>query len=140
MIGYILDTDTLSLVRGGHPRVIARVRAHHTAGDLAITVVSVEEQLTGWYSVLRRANRRDRLALAYQRLAESVQFLARFPILPFPEPAIARFEGLKALRLNVGSMDLRIAATVLEAGATLVTRNLRDFQRVPGLVIEDRST
>jgi tRNA(fMet)-specific endonuclease VapC len=60
-------------------------------------------------------------------------------ILPFPPPAIARFQRLAAMRLNVGRMDLRIAATDLEVGATLVTRNRRDFGRIPGLQIEDWS-
>jgi tRNA(fMet)-specific endonuclease VapC len=50
-----------------------------------------------------------------------------------------RFEDLRTMRLNIGSMDLRIAAIVREAGCVLVTRNVRDFQRVPELVIEDWS-
>ena len=48
-----------------------------------------------------------------------------------------RFETLKAMRLNVGANDLRIAAIALENDATVVTRNTRDFERVPGLRIEN---
>ncbi len=44
------------------------------------------------------------------------------------------------MNLNVRKMDLRIAAVVLEYGGVLVTRNVRDFQRVPGLPIEDWSS
>lgn len=59
--------------------------------------------------------------------------------LPFTEAAIARYDDLVALKLNVGKNDLRIAAITLEHGGTLVSRNLRDFQRVPGLTVEDWS-
>jgi predicted nucleic acid-binding protein len=50
--------------------------------------------------------------------------------------------SMKKLKLKVRKMDLRIAATVLEADATdatLVSRNGRDFRQVPGLRIEDWS-
>jgi tRNA(fMet)-specific endonuclease VapC len=59
------------------------------------------------------------------------------PILSFTQPAITRYTYLKAQKLGVKKMDLSIAAIVLENNATLVTRNRRDFQRVPGLTIEN---
>lgn len=65
--------------------------------------------------------------------------LGRWRILPYTESAIARVAGLKALRLNVRLMDLRIAAVALENQAVVVTRNRRDFGRVPGLGVEDWS-
>jgi tRNA(fMet)-specific endonuclease VapC len=133
---YVLDTDILTLLQGGDPAVIRNVVSHATDA-LAITVISVEEQLTGWYTQVRRAKRRDLLAGAYQRLATNVQHLAGTTILPFPEPAILRYENLKALQLNVGKKDLCIAAIILENNGVLVSRNLRDFQRVPNLVVEN---
>ena len=50
---------------------------------------------------------------------------------------MAQYEQLRSMRLRIGTMDLRIAAITLAYGATLVTRNVQDFQRIPGLVIED---
>jgi tRNA(fMet)-specific endonuclease VapC len=87
--------------------------------------------------LLRRSRTPDRLALAYQRLAEAVPFLAQFAILPFPESTILRFEQLLTLRLGVAAKDLHIAAITLENAAILVSRNLRDFRRIPGLTVED---
>lgn len=62
-------------------------------------------------------------------------FLARWPILPYTEAAIARYDQLRAMKLNVAKMDLRIAAITLEHAGTVVTRNVRDFQRVPHLAV-----
>ncbi len=138
MIRHILDTDTLSLLAAGHPAICREV-APRRPGALAITVISVEEQLTGWYSTLHRAGSASREAALYLRLANSVRFLATLPILTYSESAIGRFDGLVALRLNVGKMDLRIAAIAIEEGCTVVTRNLRDFGRIPGLAVEDWS-
>ena len=133
---HILDTDILSLYQRGQPVVCQHVTAHPPA-DLAITVISVEEQLNGWYALLRSTSRRDLLEIAYQSLADSIPFLARFTILAYPETAQLRFDQLAASKLNVRKMDLRIAAIALEHGAVVVTRNLRDFQRVPGLLVQD---
>ena len=135
---FILDTDILSLFQRGHA-VIGRHVAATSAPDLAITVITVDEQLTGWYSFIRKAKSIDKLALGYQRLADNIPFLAAFQILSFEKAAIQRYESLRKLKVNIRKMDLRIAAVVLEKGATLVTRNARDFNQVPGLVFVDWS-
>jgi tRNA(fMet)-specific endonuclease VapC len=135
---YVLDTDMLQLLQEENPTVVARVRAVALA-DRAITVITVEEQLSGWYTELRRAKRPERLAWAYRHLAATIRFLSQLQIVDFDEPAIQRCEQLKKQKVKIRTMDLRIAATVLERDAILVTRNVRDFQRVPGLRIEDWS-
>lgn len=133
---YVLDTDTVSLYQHGHARVCAAVKAH-AIGEVVITVMTVEEQLSGWYTELRRAKQPAVLAGVYQRMANTVRFYASLPILSFTEPAIARYQGLKRLKLNIGKSDLRIAAIALDLDETVVTRNTADFQRVPALKIED---
>jgi len=133
---HALDTDILTLYQNGHSAVRQHV-GRRGPGELAITVISVEEQLSGWYRRLRQAKKPDQLARIYQRLATTVASLAGLPILSFTEPAISRYDGLRALKLNIRKMDLRIAAIALEHGAVLVTRNRGDFERIPGLTIED---
>ena len=135
---YVLDTDIMTLYQYGHPRVAQHVLARPVA-QLAIAVISIEEELTGWYTKLRRVRKRDQLARVYQRMADAVPFFARFRILSFTEPAILRYESLRAAYRSVGKNDLRIAAIALEHGATVVTRNVRDFKQVPGLKVEDWS-
>jgi len=134
----LLDSDILSLFEKGDPVVTARY-ATAPPTEVTVSVISVEEMLSGWYTLLRRAKRRDQTVLAYERLASSVEFLATFPVLRFTAAALDRFENLKKARLHVGGQDLRIAAIALEHGATVVTRNVRDFQFIPGLQIEDWS-
>ena len=66
---YVLDTDHLSLYRYGHPEVSARIEAT-PADQLAVTIITIEEQLRAWYTQVRRARDMDRLARAYQGLFE----------------------------------------------------------------------
>lgn len=135
---YVLDTDTFQLFQDDHPLVVARVLAI-APSDRAISVVTVEEQLSGWYAQLRQAKQPERLLWAYRRLAATTRFLARVQIVDFEEAALQRYEGLKKSKLKIGTNDLRIAASVLARSAILVTRNMRDFQQVPGLHLEDWS-
>lgn len=135
---YILDTDTLTLLEEGHP-VVSQRFLQQRREDVAITVLSVEEQLSGWYTQVRKAKRPERLEWAYRRLTETVIFLAHLRILTYNQTAMQRYEQLRKSKIKIGRTDLRIAATVLEQNAILVTRNARDFGRVPSLQIEDWS-
>ena len=100
---YVLDTDTLSLYQRGLPNVVAKVDAQHALdpATLAITVVTVEEEMTGWYTLLRQARTPDEEIRAYERLAESVPLLARWQIIPLSRPSLLRYETLKRMNLNV---------------------------------------
>ncbi len=132
----ILDTVTLSLLERKDLKVLRRL-AVVSPSELAVTVINIEEQMTGWQIYLRRAKTDKELAVAYEKLAASVRVLSGMRVLGFSEPAIARYNTLLAMKLNVGKMDLRIAVIALEEGATVITRNLRDFQRVPELAYEN---
>jgi len=136
---FLLDTDTLSLLEQGHPTVLQHVN-RHPAADVAVSTVTIQEQMQGFQAALSRARTRQQTALAHDMLASRLlPVWGHFCILPFTEAAILRFEHLRSLRLNVGLMDLRIAAVALENGLTVVTRNLCDFGRVPDLVTVDWS-
>jgi tRNA(fMet)-specific endonuclease VapC len=56
-------------------------------------------------------------------------------VVDFDEAAAVRFQALKKSKVRVGTMDLRIAAIALVHDATVVTGNLSDFRRVPGLKV-----
>lgn len=135
---YVLDTDILTLFQAGHPAVLAHVQAC-SPEQLATTIISIEEELRGWYTKLRRAKKPNQIARAYQHLTDTVRFFSNLQLLSFTEPAIARYDELRKSHGNIGKNDLRIAAIILEESAVLVTRNVRDFQEIPGLKVEDWS-
>jgi tRNA(fMet)-specific endonuclease VapC len=139
MIRFVLDTDILSLVGQGHVLVRQRVRTT-PADEMAITVITIEEQISGWYTRLRQAKKPDEIERSYQRLSDVVEFLGSWEHrLNYTQAAMAGYARLAQLKLQVRKMDLKIAAITLEHQATLVTRNLRDFKRIPGLQIVDWS-
>ncbi|WP_395091556.1 type II toxin-antitoxin system VapC family toxin [Armatimonas sp.] len=96
---FILDTDTLTLLRQGNEAIIQKLQA--------------------------------------MDISEAVRFVGRLPILGFSQEAILRYRSLLSQKLNVGKMDLRIAAIALEHKAIVITRNTRDFERIPNLTIAD---
>ena len=91
---YVLDTDSLTLLEKKLPAVMARVQKHDRR-ELAITVLSVEEQLSGWYTAVRKARRPEQLSRAYRELARSVRFLSRLQIIDYDDAGIQRYEQLR---------------------------------------------
>ncbi len=141
MYPYLMDSDHISLIsRGGvlSERVTARIAAH-PPGSIAVSLVSYEEQMRGWMAEIARMASADRQMAAYVRLNRMRDYYCSTPVLPFDEGALAQFQRLWLLRLRVGTMDLKIAATALAGKAILVTRNTTDFAKVPGLKLEDWS-
>jgi tRNA(fMet)-specific endonuclease VapC len=135
---YVLDTDHLTLLRFGHTVVTARV-ATVPPNRIAITVITVEEQLTGWYSRVRKARNAQQLARAYEGLFQVIDSVKSINVLPFTPAAVQRCLDLRKQLPRLGKLDLAIAAIVLEVAGTLVTRNRSDFGQVPQLQIEDWS-
>jgi tRNA(fMet)-specific endonuclease VapC len=133
---FVLDTDALSKLWTGDQKVAARVLSV-PADELAVTVITVEEMLTGWQTMLRQAKTDAQIAAVYGRMASTVELLGRFTVLSYSEVAIATYRSVRSQRFNVGANDIRIGAIALEHGATVVTRNVRDFSRIPGLTVEN---
>ena len=132
----VLDTDILSLYRRGQPLIVQRL-FQQSLNSLATTAITVEEQLTGWYTLLRKQKSREQLARSYRNLVETALELNQFRLLSCTEEAIDRFENLRSQKLGVRANDLRIAAIALVNGATVDTRNVADFSRIPGLLVEN---
>ncbi len=129
---FILDTDTLTLIQHQNVHVMQAIDSMN-AESIFTTAISAQEQLLGRLSVLNSARTPEKIEFASIALASNIQFLGQLKILPMTALAFERFQTLLRLKLNVAGNDLRIAAIALEAGATVVTRNLRDFQRIPDL-------
>jgi len=135
---YVHDTDHLTLYRHGQPAVVRRVESI-PADQLAVTIITVEEQLGGWYAQLRQARTADKLTRAYAGLFDVAEGIRRVGVLPFPAPAVQRYLELRKQFPRLGKLDLAIAAIVLDCGGILVTRNTRDFAPIPQLRLEDWS-
>lgn len=108
--------------------------------EVATTIVSYEEQTRGWLGYMSAARSMAAQIEAYRRLKTHLVNYGRILVLDFDERAAVEFQRLRGLRIRIGTMDLRIAAIVLTNDATLLSRNLVDFRKVPGLRVEDWTT
>jgi tRNA(fMet)-specific endonuclease VapC len=133
---FVLDTDHLSLYQRDIEPLISRLLSH-PPDELAITIVTVEEQLRGRLAQIRKATTAAHLNECYRWLGETVDQLARLPVLYFDDKAATLCEKLLSQKVRIGTQDLRIASIVLSQNAVLLTRNSQDFSHVPGLQLDD---
>ncbi len=133
---YILDSDTLTHLHAGNPRVVENLR--NTAdSDVVTTIVTKIELLRGRFDFVLKAETGADLIRAQQLLTRTDDLLAQLPVLPFDSLAATHFDRLRiqsSLR-KIGRADLLIASITLAQRAALVTRNLRHFRQVPGLKV-----
>lgn len=101
---YVLDTDHLSLHQYGHDEVTARIEAM-PAEQLAMTIITIEEQLRAWYTQVRRARSAESLARAYQGLFEVAETSKIARILPFTRQAVERYLMFRSLLSRLGKLD-----------------------------------
>jgi tRNA(fMet)-specific endonuclease VapC len=129
MISHLLDTDIcIHALKGRSRALISKLQAHEN--NLAITDVTLFEL---YYGAERYDDRQKRLAIIED-------FTSRLDIVPF-ESRAARHAGniratLEAKGQMIGAYDVMIAAVARSQGLALATNNLREFNRVEGLLVE----
>ena len=130
---FLPDTNAVSnFLRGTNPALIARMHAEFSSLRLSALVVAERE-----FGILHHAS-----GLRFRREFESL--VASLPVEPFTREDAAVYARLRSTLekrgQGIGPIDTLIAAQALRLGATVVTHNVREFSRVPGLRYEDWQT
>ncbi len=129
---YLLDTDICIYAIKRRPQSVAdRVAAASYRRRISVSAITVAELEYGASKSQNPAGNREAL----------LKFLAPFAVAPFGEDAAGFYGPLRA-RLEsegrpIGGHDLLIAAQALAGRFTLVTNNIGEFSRVPGLHVEN---
>ena len=128
---YLLDTSVcVELIRGRRARLLKRL-AERPTRDFALSSITVAELQYGvWKSP---QTTQERAALD--------EFLGPLAILEFDFAATEAYGRIRAhlesMGTPIGALDMLIAAHAVSRDVTLLTRNLKEFNRVPGLKAED---
>ena len=130
MLKYLLDTNIVIYTIKNRPAAVREIFKRH-AGQMAISTVTLGELIYG----------AERSSQPERNLADIEGFAARLAVLPFDEPAAAHFgQGRAELYRSgkpIGPYDMMIAGHARALGLILVTNNVREFERVPGVRIEN---
>ena len=130
MLKYLLDTNIVIYVIKRRPVEVLGL-FNENAGRMAISAITLAELIHG-------AEKSTRVA---QNLAVVDDFASRLEVLPYTSRASQHYGAIRAVLERagrpIGVNDLHIAAHARSEGLTLVTNNLAEFERVPGLLTEN---
>ena len=132
------DSDVLTLIWEDVAPYTSRAALIPPA-ERGVPIVVAEEVLRGRLDQVRKAEAgklKVSLPAAYDFLQFSLTALQGGIYLPFTNQAAQLVASWRAARIRVKPMDMRIAAIAIDHNATLVTRNARDFQLIPGLSLD----
>lgn len=137
---YLLDTDHLSIIQremGQDYINLSNRMAQHPISDFSVSIVTFHEQILGSHTYINRARNSNEIVKGYEMMARIQRDFTVLPVIPFDSAAAAMFDSLQSQRIQLATMDLRIAAICRSRGLILLTRNNRDFGKVPELKIEN---
>jgi tRNA(fMet)-specific endonuclease VapC len=135
----LLDTDVLSVIQRADGADYENLVQNLDSADdeVVVSIVSFEEQMRGWLEFISKAKSSSEQTKGYAKLHALLEDFTTRPVIDFDELSSIEFERLKRARVRIGTMDLKIAAIAIATDALLVSRNLVDFRKVPGLRVED---
>ena len=136
----LLDSDHLTILTYPGSEQYTRLADRMAASadqTFATTIVNAEEQLRGWLAEINRYRTPHQQLSAYDGMQNYLEFLRKFPLMAFDVPAADEFDRLRRMKVRIGSMDSKIACIALVHNVLLLSANLRDFQKVPGLRVEN---
>lgn len=136
----ILDTDCLSLLERQTGSAYLRLQAkldEFPADQITTTIITFEEQMRGWMSYLAKMRSIDEQVFAYETLKQYFDHFKTLTIIDFDKNAAEIYKNLKSNKIRIGAMDFKIASIAIANEAILVSRNLKDFEQVPNLSVQD---
>ncbi len=132
------DADVLTEILAGNVVLAARA-ANTPPHEQAVPIIVIEEILRGRLNSIRQAESgkaRLTVSRAYELFEQTLDALRQVLALPYTSAADKLYQQWRKEKVRGGTHDLRIAAICVVQRATLVTRNRRDFDGVPGLSLE----
>ena len=132
------DTDVLTEILRGNAVFVARATLIPMR-EQAVPVIVIEEIMRGRLNVIRQAEAgraNATITRAYELFEETFRDFRRLHILSHTPQAEALYQQWRQEGIRIATHDLRIAALCVALAARLISRNRRDFEALPGLMVE----